>query len=84
MMQALEARGRTVELPFNPAKQQYGYMISVFCDPEGGEPQWVLTSGDGNRITTNWTMQQSDIQLIQTVIESQCTGKEIDEVITQR
>lgn len=82
--QALEARGRTVELPFNPEQQQFGYMVSVLSDPNGGEPVWTLTTGDGNRVNVLFTYQTSDITLVINMIESQCFGMEIDEVITQR
>lgn len=82
--QALEARGRTVELPFNPAKQQFGYMICVYSDPNGGEPTWTLTTGDGNRVQTLFNYQQSDITLIITMIEAECLGTEVDELIANR
>ncbi len=49
--QAHESRGRTVELPFNPERQQFGYIIAVCFEPESTEPTWSLTTGDGNRVT---------------------------------
>jgi GGDEF domain-containing protein len=82
--QAHESRGRTVELPFNPEKQQFGYIIAVCFEPEFTEPTWSLTTGDGNRVTVIFKMQQSDITLIQTVIESQCLGTDVGEAISNR
>lgn len=82
--QAHESRGRTVELPFNPERQQFGYIIAVCFEPEYSEPTWSLTTGDGNRVTTIFRMQQSDVTLIQTVIESQCLGTDVGEAISNR
>ena len=82
--QAYESRGRTVELPFNPERQQFGYIIAVCFEPEYSEPTWSLTTGDGNRVTTIFRMQQSDVTLIQTVIESQCLGTDVGEAISNR
>lgn len=82
--QAHEARGRTVELPFNPEKQQFGYIIAVAFEPEYSEPTWTLTTGDGNRVTTIFRMQQADVSFVLTVIESQCLGTEIGEAISNR
>ncbi len=65
--------GAPVELPFNPERQQFGYIIAVCFEPEFTEPTWSLTTGDGNRVTVDFSkMQQTDVTLIQTVIESQC------------
>lgn len=82
--QALEARGRTVELPFNPEKQQFGYIVAVGYDYDSADPTWSLTSGDGNRVTVIWTLQHSDVSFIETMIESQCLGTNIDEAISNR
>ncbi len=82
--QAHESRGRTVELPFNPERQQFGYIIAVCFEPEFSEPTWSLTTGDGNRVTVIFKMQQSDVTLIQTVIESQCLGTDVGEAISNR
>jgi len=82
--QAHEARGRTVELPFNPEKQQFGYIIAVCFEPEFSDPTWTLTTGDGNRVTVIFKMQQSDILFVQTVIESQCLGTDVGEAISRR
>lgn len=82
--QAHESRGRTVELPFNPERQQFGYIIAVCFEPEFTEPTWSLTTGDGNRVTVIFKMQQTDVTLIQTVIESQCLGTDVGEAISNR
>lgn len=82
--QAHEARGRTVELPFNPERQQFGYIIAVCFEPEYSEPTWTLTTGDGNRVTVIFKMQQSDVTFVQTVIESQCLGTDVGEAISRR
>ena len=82
--QGHEARGRTVELPFNPEKQQFGYIIAVCFEPEYSEPTWTLTTGDGNRVTVIFKMQQSDVTFVQTVIESQCLGTDVGEAISRR
>jgi diguanylate cyclase (GGDEF)-like protein len=82
--QAHEARGRTVELPFNPEKQQFGYIIAVCFEPEYSEPTWTLTTGDGNRVTVIFKMQQTDVTFVQTVIESQCLGTDVGEAISRR
>lgn len=82
--QAHESRGRTVELPFNPEKQQFGYIIAVCFEPEYTEPTWTLTTGDGNRVVVIFKMQQSDVTFVQAVIESQCLGTDVGEAIGNR
>ena len=82
--QAYESRGRTVELPFNPERQQFGYIIAVCFEPEYSEPTWTLTTGDGNRVTVIFKMQQADVTLIQTLIDSQLQGTDVGEAISNR
>lgn len=82
LIQALEARGRYVEYPWNLPGSPDGYMLSVFSPPEGGDPTWELTSGGPQGSRKNWIYATADVTLIQNMVECEVTGGNLEDAIS--
>lgn len=74
LAQAIEKRGKMLQLTWRDPKTQVQFTLEVFCRATGGDPKWVLYSQHKGQREVLFDYNSIDVLLVYNLMCSECTG----------